>query len=232
MTLLDIYEELFQKLCDLNRASKSPPEKHPRYDRVRGDLLELLEKAQQKAGSDVRLQNQARALELPMMFFVDNIICGSRLAFKDQWSQNRLAVTLRNDFTGDSSFFDRFLEVDLHDATDDARERLAVYYCCLAVGFTGQYIGEPQKLRQYMDQIYPRLGPYMNRQTGSKLTEEAYKHTNTTVLTEPPSRMIVMIATGFIFLALTSVLFYYGLYQHAAQDVNKAISQILSSAPK
>jgi len=44
--------------------------------------------------------------------------------------------------------------------------------------------------------------------------------------------MIVMIATGFIFLALTSVLFYYGLYQHAAQDVNKAISQILSSAPK
>jgi type IV/VI secretion system ImpK/VasF family protein len=231
MTLLDIYEELFQKLCDLNRASKSPPEKHPHYERVRGDLLELLEKALQKAGSDVRLQNQARALELPMMFFVDNIICGSRLAFRDQWSQNRLAVTLRNDLAGDSRFFD-LLGDDLRDASDDARERLAVYYCCLALGFTGQHIGEPQKLRQYMDQIYPRLGPYMNRQTASKLTEEAYKHTNTIVLTEPPSRMIVMIATGFIFLALTSVLFYYGLYQHAAQDVNKAIGQILSSAPK
>jgi type VI secretion system protein ImpK len=229
MTLLDIYEDLFQYLCRLNRAAKSQTQ--PNYDRVRGDLLECLEKATQKAGSDVRLSNQVRALELPMIFFVDNLICTSQLKFKERWVDERLAKVLKNELAGDERFFEDFLEMDLRDPSDDARERLAVYYTCLGLGFTGMYIGQPEKINAYMNQIYPRISPFMNRNPASKLTEEAYKYTNTTVLTEPPSKWLAIVTVVFIFLALSALTIYYGLYYKASVEVSRYIDQTTTNLP-
>jgi type IV/VI secretion system ImpK/VasF family protein len=226
MTLLDIYEDLFACLCRLNRASKAPT--HPNYDRVRSDILELLQKAAQNAGSDVRLLNQVRALELPMIFFVDNMICTSRLNFAPQWADNRLAVKLKNELAGDERWFE-FLENDLHDSSEEARERLAVYYTCLGLGFTGMYVAQPEKLNGYINQIYPLISPFMNRNPASKLTEEAYKYTNTTVLTEPPGKMLVVVTVVFIFLALSTVAVYCVLYYNASEDVSRYIDQTVTN---
>jgi type VI secretion system protein ImpK len=227
MNLLDIYEDLFQYMCRLNRASKAQP--HPDYDRVRSDVLELLGSAPQKAGADVRLQNQVRALELPMIFFVDNLVCTSQLKFAPQWADNRLAVKLKNELAGDERFFE-FMEQDLKDPSDDAKERLAVYYTCLGLGFTGMYAGSQEKLNSYVNQIYPRISQWMSRDPRSKLTDKAYEHTNTTMLTEPPSRMLLIVAVVFVFFALSSLVVYYGLYHQASKDVSSEVEKILGQS--
>jgi len=194
---------------------------------VRSDVLDLLEKCAQKAGSDVRLMNQVRELELPMIFFVDNVICTSRLSLAAQWADNRLAVKLKNELAGDERFFE-FLDKDLRDPSEEARERLAFYYTCLGLGFTGMYVTAPDKLNGFMNQIYPRIKPFMTSDATRKLTEEAYQHTNTTVLTEPPSKWIAVVTVVFIFFAVSALVIYVGLYHSASVKVSNSIDHIIS----
>src|SRR5271168_3364587 len=98
MSLLEIYEELFQYVCRLNRAAKT--DAHPDYARVRAEVKTLLEEITRKVSADVRISNQVKRLELPVIFFVDNVVCTSRLKFAAQWAGNRLAKE-KNELAGD-----------------------------------------------------------------------------------------------------------------------------------
>jgi cytochrome bd-type quinol oxidase subunit 1 len=45
---------------------------------------------------------------------------------------------IQRQLAGDEKFFD-LLEETLNDSSEDASERLAVYYTCLGLGFMGMY---------------------------------------------------------------------------------------------
>lgn len=226
MSLLEIYEELFQYVCRLNRASKT--DAHPDFARVRAEVKTLLDEANRKVSSDVRLANQVKRLELPVTFFVDNLICTSRLKFAPQWADNRLAKE-KNELAGDERFFD-FLEEDLVDTSEDAAERLSIYYVCLGLGFMGMYQGQPEQLRICMEKIFPRIRQWMDVDSRAKITEEAYRSTDTRLLTEPPSRKIIFVAIVFLFLSLVVLSVIYGLYVAASHDLSVSIGKILKSA--
>ena len=228
MKLLEIYEELFQYICRLNRAAKAHV--HPEFARVRSELKDLLEQAIRAASSDVRLLNQAKRLELPLIFFIDYIICTSRLKFATQWAERRLAQE-RNELAGDERFFD-FLEEDLKDTSEDAAERLAVCYVCLGLGFMGMYQSQPDQIRRYMEQIFPRVRQWIDSDPRTKISEEAYKHIDTRVLTEPPSNKIIVVALAFVFVSLSVLLLYYGLYGKAVEQLQRSVKTIFVEGSK
>jgi type VI secretion system protein ImpK len=225
MKLLELYEDLFQYVCRLNRAAKT--QAHPDYARVRSEIKDLLAKALRDAASDARLLNQARSLELPLIFFVDYLICSSRLKFATQWAENRLAKE-RNELAGDERFFD-LLEADLKDTSEEAAERLAVYYVCLGLGFMGMYQAQPEQIRRYIEQIFPRVRQWIDTDPSTKISEEAYKHTDTRVLTEPPGNKIVLVAVAFVFLSLSVLTVYYGLYGHAVSVLSSSVREIVNA---
>lgn len=226
MKLLELYEDLFQYVCRLNRATRA--DAHPDYARVRAEVKALLEDASRNASSDVRVLNQVRQLELPVIFFVDNLICTSRLKFAPQWAENRLAKE-KNELAGDERFFD-FLEKDLTDTSEEAAERLAIYYVCLGLGFMGMYQGQPDQLRRYMEQIFPRIRPWIDSDPRARISEEAYRCTDTRVLTTPPSKKIVLVAIAFAFLSLSVLAIYYGLYADAASKLTSSINIIINQS--
>jgi type VI secretion system protein ImpK len=222
MKLLETYEDLFQFVCRMNRVART--DAHPDYGRTRSEAKTVLDDLNRSATADVQLMNQVKRLELPMIFFMDNLICTSRLKFASQWADNRLAKE-RNELAGDERFFD-FLEQDLSDPSEEASERLAVYYTCFGLGFTGMYLSQPERIHQYQEQIYPRLGRWMDRDPNKKITEEAYQNTDTRVLTEPPSRKIILVAILFVFLSLSVLTVYYGLYAKASHELVDSIEKI------
>jgi type IV/VI secretion system ImpK/VasF family protein len=228
MKLLELYEELFQYICRLSRVSKTTA--HPEYARVRVEVKDLLDKIQRNAASEVALLNQAKQLELPIVFFIDFIISTSRLKFAMQWAETRLANE-RNELAGDERFFD-FLEQDLKDTSEAAAERLAVYYVCLGLGFGGMYQNQPDQIRRYMDQIFPRVRQWMDSDPRSKISEEAYQFTDTRILTEPPSNKIILVAMVFIFLSLSVLTIYYALYGRGVSELNSKVSVILDEGKK
>ena len=226
MILLETYEELFQYVCRLNRAAKT--DAHPDFARVRGEIKTKLDEIIRNASSDIQLLNQVKRLELPVIFFLDNLICTGRLKFAAQWAENRLAKE-KNELAGDEKFFD-FLDQDLVDTSEEAAERLSVYYVCLGLGFMGMYQGQPDQLRTYMDRIFPRVRQWMDVDPRTKITEEAYRSTDTRLLTEPPSRKIIFVAIIFVFLSLVVLVVIYGLYVGASHQLTVSIGQILSGA--
>ena len=222
MTLIELHEDLFQYVCSLNRAVKAGA--HLEYGRVRADLKSRLDEIKRSAASDMRLMKQAAKLELPLVFFVDNVICTSRLKFAGQWASNRLA-TERNELAGDERFFD-FFEQDLVDVSEEAAERLTVYYTCFGLGFMGMYQSQPDQIRRYMEQIFPRIRPWVDSSTSAKICEEAYKFTDTRLLTEPPSGNLLLVVILFIFLSLSVLAVCYGLYAKAVGELGGSIKDI------
>jgi type VI secretion system protein ImpK len=229
MKLLELYEDLFQYVCRLNRAARTQAQ--PDYARVRAEVKDLLDQVIRTASSDVRLLNQVKRLELPMVFFIDNVICTSRLKFATQWAENRLA-TERNELAGDERFFVDFLEKDLADTSDEAVERLAVYYTCLGLGFTGMYVNQPETIRRYMDQAFPRIRQWIDADPRTKISEEAYRCTDTRILTEPPSNRIILVALVFVFLSLSVLTVCYALYASAVHELNNSVRIILDEGQK
>lgn len=228
MKLLELYENLFQYICRLNRVAKTSAQ--PEFARVRSEIKDLLSEASRNASSDVRLLNQVQRVELSVIFFVDNLICTSRLKLSAQWAENRLAQE-RNELAGDERFFD-FLDQDLKDTSDEAVERLAVYYACLGLGFTGMYQGQTDQIRRYMEQIFPRIRQWVDNDPRTKISEDAYKYTDTRVLTEPPSNKIILVAVIFGFLSLTVMVLYYGLYAKAVGRLSDSVGKIVEEGEK
>ncbi len=226
MKLLELYEDLFQYICRLNRVARTPAQ--PEYARVRSEIKDLVEQVLRNAATDVRLLNQAKRLELPMIFFIDYLVCTSRLKFAVQWAENRLAKE-RNELAGDERFFD-LLEEDLKDTSEEAAERLAIYYVCLGLGFMGMYQGQPEQLRRYMEQIFPRVRQWIDSDPRTKISEEAYRFTDTRVLTEPPSNKIILVAIAFVFLSLSVMVAFYALYANSVSELKVSVTRILNEA--
>jgi len=226
MNLFELYEDLFQYMCRLNRAARAGAQ--PEYARIGAEIKTLLDEIGRNAAADVRLANQSKRLELPVIFFVDNLICTSRLGFAKKWAENRLAKE-RNELAGDERFFE-FLEQDLTDVSEDAAERLVIYYTCLGLGFTGMYQSQPEQIRRLVDQIYQRIRRWVEADPRAKITEEAYRYTDTRQLTEPPNNKIILVVMIFVFFSLSVMVVCYGLYAKAAGDLTSAIKQIEQNA--
>jgi type IV/VI secretion system ImpK/VasF family protein len=220
MTLLELYEPLFQYICRLNRMARSGG--NPDYSVARAELKAQLEDIGQKANADAKLSPQARKLELPLIFFVDSLVATSKLKFAEQWHQHRLAYD-RNEKSGDEKFFD-LLDETLNENSDEATERLAIYYLCLGLGFTGMYAGQPEQLRKYMNTIFPRIRHLVNHDLNARLCEDAYKSVDTRSFLQPPSNRIAFIL--FLFLTLSVFAAYYGLFMKASDTLRDSLRQI------
>ena len=161
-----------------------------------------------------------------MIFFADDVIANSRLQFATQWAQKPLAQE-RKEQKGEERFFGAYLEEDLVNPEEDASERLAIYYVCLALGFHGMYRSHPEKILWYMEQIFPRIRQWMDNDPRSKISDEAYRHTDIRVLTEPPSTKIAAVAVAFLFLTLSVLAVYYALYADAVKVLSDSVSYIV-----
>ncbi len=223
MTLLDLCEPLFQYVCQLNRMGRSGGT--PDYSRVRGEVKALLSDLAQKANVDVRLLNQFKKMELALLFFADSMIASSKLKFAGQWHQNRLAYE-QKEKAGDEKFFD-LLEASLSDSSEEAEERLAVFYVCLGLGFTGMYAAQPEQLRKYMNNIFPRIRHRVDYDLTARICDDAYKSVDTRSFLQPPSQRIWWIVIVFVFLSLSMLVLYYGMYMHASDALRTSLDQVI-----
>src|SRR6185503_17508491 len=140
---------------------------------------------------DMRLSQQARKVELPLIFFVDSMISESTLPFAAQWNQNRLAYD-RQELAGDEKFFD-LLDESLKENGEEAAERLAVFYICIGLGFTGIYFKQPEFLRKTMLSIAPRVRHLVENHQTARMCPETYEGVDTRDLVQPPGSRMVLV---------------------------------------
>src|SRR5258705_12233318 len=249
MPLLELAEPIFQYTCRLNRLGRrsgSTPSKGDtaffakpgaaaastpvrgtslEYPVVRAEVKALLEDFVSSTGNDIRLSNQAKKMELPMIFFIDAMISDSSLPFARQWNDNRLAFD-RGELAGDEKFFDLLAEI-LKDNSEDACERLAVFYTCIGLGFTGIYFRQPEYLRRTMQTIAPRIRHLVEADSTAKICPENYDGVDTRNLVQPPSSRMLMVGMVFLCLTLATLVTYVFLYLDASKKLRDSLADIV-----
>jgi type VI protein secretion system component VasF len=223
MTPLELCEPLFTKVCLLNRLGRKGGGSLS-YDQLRSEIEQLFATLRTSAEADPGLKAQWQKLELPLVFFVDSMISESSLAVAAEWNRNRLAYDGK-ELAGDEKFFD-LLDETLNDPSDEASQRLPVFYSCIGVGFMGWYAGQPEYLRGKMLDISQRIRTAMDTDKTAKICPEAYLNVDTRDLVQPPASRLGGIAIVFAGLCLVVVTVEAYLFHAASISLTDSLSAI------
>jgi type VI protein secretion system component VasF len=221
-------EPLFQYICRLNRSARQHG--NASAAQVRADIMAMLADARKRAAAGgaapggPSVAEQWKQVEPALLFFVDFMIRTSRLPFASRWDD--LARELNNEMSGDEKFFD-LLEVALADRSDAGAERLAVFYTCIGLGFSGFYTGQPEYLRRKMLDCSSRIRNMID--AGGKVCPDAYENVNTADLIESPGKSIVGIVIALV--GLTLVLFIANgyWYRNSVKSLQSQVSGLSSA---
>jgi len=218
-TLVDLCEPVFQYICRLNRSAR----KGGNYElsQVQSEIKGFLAESRAKAVGE-NLSEPWEKTELVMMFFCDFMIKESALPWAREWKE--LAFE-RQEMAGDEKFFD-LLEETLKDKSPSANARLAVFYGCIGLGFSGWYTGQPEYLRRKMKEIAARLQASGQLAEAQRICPDAYEKVDTRDLIEPPGTKLIGI--GIALVGLVIVLFFaYGfLYKDSAEKLTAALKTV------
>ena len=225
MTLSELCEPLLQKVCLLNRLGRKGGGSSD-YEQLRFEVKELFESMAKAAESDPVLKAQWQKLEFPLVFFTDSMIAESGLPVAGEWNRNRLAYE-RKELAGDEKFFD-FLDETLSDPSNEATERLTIYYTCLGLGFSGWYAGQPEYLRGKMMDISQRIRPALDTDKAARICPEAYNNVDTRELLQPPGLRLGAIALIFGGLCLIVMTVEIYLLRAASLSLADSLSAITS----
>ena len=228
MTPLQASEPLLQYICRLNRWAR----RGGSFDVsvVRSQINELFDKIEQDVadvpGLAEHFEYGRGQLGLVLMFFVDFMIRESKLPFAAEWSD--LAIERHDEPAGDERFFD-LLEQALADRSDAAAPRLAVYYTCIGLGFTGRHSGQAEYLRKKMLEIHTRIRAIMDVDRTARICPEAYAHTNTSDLVHRPSTRLfgILLVTFSLIVALVVANVY--LYRSTSATLDQALNRIVKA---
>lgn len=223
MNLIELCEPLFNYVCRLNRLARTGQPAD--FDIVRSDIRDVLAKAADTARQSPALAEQFKKVELSLIFFIDSLVAESPLPFAANWNQKRLAYE-RNELAGDEKFFD-IIDENLAQQGPEADERLAVFYTCIGLGFTGWYQLQPEFLRKKMRQIAQRITHYVEPDEQSLITPDAYQHTDTTNLPLPVSESLAPMLIVFVGLMILVAGTNSYLFRRASADLHQAIETIV-----
>ena len=237
MTPVELCEPLFQFICRLNRSARKSGEHD--MDQVRGEVRGILADIMSKASADPGLANQfdydrdgrghdrsKGQLYVVLLFFIDFMIRNSSLRWAMEW--NNLADDV-GEQAGDEKFFE-LLDETLAQRSDAANQRLAVYYTCMGLGFSGWYAGQPEYLRKKMLECAARLRGVVNADEASKICPEAYERTNTSNLIEKPASSLVGIGIALVVLLLMTLVANAYLYERSASELSGALKQVMDGS--
>jgi type VI protein secretion system component VasF len=223
MTPLELCEPIFNKICVLNRLGRNQGALLT-YDQLRLEIEQLFSELRNAAEADPALKAQWQKLELPMSFFVDSMVSESGLALAATWNRNRLAYE-RKELAGDEKFFD-LLDETLNDPSDEASQRLVVFYTCIGLGFTGWYAGQPEYLRGKMLDVSQRIRSAMETDKTIRICPEAYLNVDTRDLVQAPASKLGGIAIVFAGLCLIVVTVEAYLFHAASLSLTDSLTAI------
>lgn len=222
MTLLELCEPVFQYVCRLNRSVRKGV--RPDAAQSRADIKAMFADLKARASTNPMLINQYEKVRLPLVFFVDFMIRDMNV-FGKSWTDLADEETPPQ-FGGDQKFFD-LLDETLKEPGEPANERLAVFYTCIGLGFTGWYQGQPEYLRKKALEVSSRIRGAMEPDETAKVCPEAYGNVNTADLVEPPGSKLVGVAIATVGLIVVVFAMNVAAYRHRRAEMADALDAII-----
>lgn len=223
MNILELCEPLFLYVCRLNRSARKGGTME--FGEARGQIQGILADMRSRAASVPGLAAEFEKIHLALLFFVDFMMAESELPFAAEWHQKRLAFEL-NEMAGNDKFFD-LLEETLLDSSDAAAERLAVFYTCMGLGFTGDwYTDQPEYINSKMMECASRMRKVMDKGEMSRVCPEAYEHTDPRDLVVDPGTKLLGIGLALVGLLVVLFIASWVLYERQGGELRRSLDNI------
>ena len=226
-SLITHCDPLFQTICRFNRIARKGSGATQEYTTVRAEIEEMFEVLARTARGDIALGEQYRRVELPLIFFVDAMMAESALPFAQKWGNNRMAYA-RNELSGDEKFF-ALLEETLQEKKEGTDERLAIFYICIGLGFTGG--NPPEFLKKKMEELAQRVRAYVDIDESAFITPASYQHTNMSNLPLPMAASLVPLLIIMAGLLLVVVAVNVYTFYSASAELTEALNTITAHDP-
>lgn len=222
--LLDTCEPLFQYVCQVNRSARKGGDLEESH--VRAELKSLLGDIKVKSQSDPQLATHLSAdrgqIYLVLLCFVDFMIRNSSLSFAAHWMD--LAEEEERERAGDEKFFE-ILDLTLRDRSDAATERIAVFYTCIGLGFTGYYMGQPEILKKKMIECAARMRGLIKNDEAFRVCPEAY-NADTRVLFKRVGSSLLGIGIALVVLVIALIVANVYLYADSSRQLSRSLDDI------
>ncbi len=229
MTLVELCEPAFQYVCKINRLGRAGGVASPRM--VRDELRALIADIKAKAEKE-NLGPQFEKIELPLIFFVDEMIRESKLAAS--WGMGggwRDLAEDRRELAGGQKFFD-ILEETLLESGDGANHRLAVFYTMIGLGFTGFYATDPSHLRRKTREIAARVRGLVDADQTGRICPDTYENVDTRMLTQPPARKLMAWVVVLVTMVVVLAASYYFTSRSSTKELGTVFQRIIDAPSK
>lgn len=218
--LVGICEPLFQYVCRLNRVGRAGGRVDSGVVRaeIKGLLAEMRAKAEQTSG----MSGLYEQVEPVLLFFTDSMILTSSLNIASGWKPFSHE---RGELAFEEKFWD-LLEETLQDPSEQATQKLAVFYTCIGLGFTGLYTGQPEVIRRKMLDISARLRGVIDADQSARICPEAYEKVDQRNLTRPPSRSVTMLVIVLVLMSAVLIFAYVQLFRGTSANLRQSLDAI------
>jgi type VI protein secretion system component VasF len=220
-------DPLFQQICRYNRIIRKGSGHTLDYNQVRTEIEETFDVLARTAQGDLSLGAQYRQVELPLLIFVDSMISNSAAPFAQKWGNNRLAY-LRKGAADEEKFF-TLLDETIAEKKEGTDERLAIFYICIGLGFTGG--NPPEFLRKKMEELAQRVRAYVDFDESAFITPASYQHTNMSNLPLPMAASLVPLAIVLAGLLFVVVAVNVYTFYSASSELTEALNSITARDP-
>lgn len=134
MRLSDCFIELIAYTALMIRSDQS---RSPGFDQVEADIRRLIAESESKCQHGGFASTDYDLARFAVFAWIDETILSSQWEGKKRWLGEQLQRRYYNTADAGKLFFERLNAIGPHQL--DVRE---IYYLCLAMGFSGQYINE------------------------------------------------------------------------------------------
>ena len=225
MTPLDLCEPLFLFVCKLNRSKRKGG---PSFDpaQLRAEVDKILRGMIQRSTTERDLPKQFNLLKPALLAFVDGM---AAQALPGKW-QNMAAA----EQSGDDFFFKQ-LDQTLADSTPAARQRLAVFYACLGLGFGEWKVDDARWLADKINQVAGHIQEFTDLDEKRKLCAAAYENIDTRVLEAPLGQRLTslgVLMAGLLVIAFLANAMVYNQKTRDLNDMMKAVVDTTNSGGK
>jgi type IV/VI secretion system ImpK/VasF family protein len=150
LTLFELARELFTYLVRFREKASSTAA--PPLPEVRRDLLGIFARMDNQAKRDPLLMDPYRQVHYALVGLADEVVLTSGWEHSPAWRQALLEERFYSTHEAGSRFFE--LAGNLDQAPQDV---VAIFYLCLALGFSGRYAPADPELAEVKDKLLERL---------------------------------------------------------------------------
>jgi type VI secretion system protein ImpK len=224
MTLVEVCEPLLQYVCRLNRVGRKGGRVD--YATVRMELKAIFADMKAKADAAGGLAGPYMEVEQVLVFFTDSMILNSKLP--PGWKP---LSHERGELGFEEKFWD-LLEDTLKDPGESATQRLAVFYTCIGLGFTGLYTGQPDYIRRKMLEISARLRGMIDADQAARICPESYENVDTRNLTQPPNRSVMGLVIVLVVMVGVLLVAYVQLFKDSSRRLGESLDEVEKNAAR